>query len=800
MHTARPRLHAIGNAHIDPVWLWRWPEGLETIRSTFRSALDRLNEYPGFVFTSSSAAFYEMLATAEPEMIDEIRERVREGRWEIVGGWWVQPDVNIPCGESLVRQALEGQRAFQSLFGVRATVGYNPDTFGHPAGLPQILNGAGIDSYAFLRPGPHEKEIPASVFRWQSPDGSEVIAARIARAYCTWPNELADQVASCEAARPEFLSDYIVFYGVGNHGGGPTRRNIESLLAMGAVTDGPIVTMGRLDAFFAAVRPQLNLLPLVPDELQHHARGCYTAHAGVKRWNRRSEQLLLAAERVGVLAGLRLDHAYPHEEMRRAWRDVLFNQFHDILAGTSLPEAYDDARDSYGEACAIAARALHGSLQRLTSRIHTAGITTPVVVANTLPWPVRLPVEMERGPSAITETSGAQVPVQMIEPTTTAGQRRCVFVADLPALGWRTFAAGDAPSAAEAEGELTVSPTLLENRWYRLEMDPDTGAPVRLLERSSGRELLAGPIEVVALDDDTDTWSHGIDTWDTEIGRFQGSPAVVEEAGAVRACLRTETALGASSAALRFYLYRDSPVIEMRVDLNWQEPRRMAKLAAPLAVGSPRALYATPYAVTERGVTGEEEPGQQWLAVESADDGAGVALLNDGVYGFDVRGAEIRATLVRTPAYAHHDPAKLDPAKRYRYIDMGEHHFAFRLVPYTGGWQAAGLDRRAAELNFAPICVNETQHAGPLAADCGHVSCSAETVVITAIKPGEQGDGFILRAHETSGRPTDATFSIGSAAVRWTAALPGYAIRSWRITPGAAASVEAVDLLEDAIG
>ena len=188
-------MHMIGNAHIDAVWLWRWPDGCAQVRSTFRSALERMKEYPDFVFTAASAAYYQWVEETDPDMFREIQARVREGRWRIVGGWWVQPDCNIPSGESLARQGLMGQRYFGEKFGVTAHTGYNVDSFGHSAMIPKIIKRQGMDNYVYMRPGWHEKSYPAWTFRWQSPEGESVKAFRVPFEYCTWGQELDDTVA-----------------------------------------------------------------------------------------------------------------------------------------------------------------------------------------------------------------------------------------------------------------------------------------------------------------------------------------------------------------------------------------------------------------------------------------------------------------------------------------------------------------------------------------------------------------------------------------------------------------------------
>src|SRR5262245_46553296 len=213
-------LHMIGNAHLDPVWLWQWPEGLQEAKATFRSALDRLNESPDFVFTSSSAAIYEWVEENAPDLFAEIAARVAEGRWQIAGGWWIQPDCNLPGGESYVRQGLYGQRYFREKLGVTATIGYRVDGFGHHGMLPQILSKMGMDSYVFMRPQEHEKDLPGRLFWWEADDGSRVLAFRIPYAYTAGgtTEDLDRHIRrNAEVVTAEF-PESMCFFGVGNHG------------------------------------------------------------------------------------------------------------------------------------------------------------------------------------------------------------------------------------------------------------------------------------------------------------------------------------------------------------------------------------------------------------------------------------------------------------------------------------------------------------------------------------------------------------------------------------------------------
>src|SRR3954462_2765985 len=393
-------LHLVGNSHIDPVWLWQWPEGFQEIRATFRSALDRMTEYPDFIFTCDSAAYYAWIEDIEPAMFEEIRERVAEGRWELVGGWWVEPDCNIPSGESFVRQALISQRFFLDRFGKAATVGYNVDPFGHHAMLPQLLRRAGMDSYVFMRPGPHEARLPGPLFRWESPDGSSVLAYRLPHEYCSPTEDLGYHLDKTIAQLPDRWSEMMAFYGVGNHGGGPTRANLDSIRRLDGAGAMPRLEHSTPRRFFDAVEDSRgDDLPVVAEELQHHAVGCYAAHSGIKRWMRRAENELLAAEAWSAVADATAGRAYPKAELGRAWRQVLSNQFHDTLGGTAIEPAYRDARDQLGEASSIASRHLNLALQSISRRISIPAdpTTMPIAVFNPHAWRIRETVELEYG-------------------------------------------------------------------------------------------------------------------------------------------------------------------------------------------------------------------------------------------------------------------------------------------------------------------------------------------------------------------------------------------------------------------
>ncbi len=796
------KLHAIGHAHIDPVWLWRWPEGLETIRATWRSALERMKEYPDFRFSASSAWFYCLIAEADPQMFTEIRERVREGRWEIAGGWWVEPDANIPCGESLVRQALCGKTYFAEKFGVDVRVGFNPDTFGHPATLPQILAKSGYTTYVFMRPRPNEMDLPP-VFTWRGPDGSEVLAIRLYDYNSPWMAAL-DQ--SDETDWFEYYEntlhhahswdgDYALCYGVGDHGGGPTKRHIEFLQRMRA--EGKPVEFGTLSGLEQSIRDSHIEPTVVQGELQYHARGCYSAHSETKRQNRRVEHLLMAAERLSCAAYLVVGRE--PQDLTVAWQHLLTNQFHDVLAGTSLPSAYQDSRDIFGAAAGQAYKEMVLAGHTIAGLVDTRGQGEALIVFNSLPWPVRTPVEVEGLDPALADENGNPVPLQEVQSETVTRRKRSCFVADLPPLGYRVYRK---LARGEPDIELTVTPYCVESERWVLEFDPRKGGLVNLLDKEHGVAALSGPVGLCVLDDRGDTWGHGYDSLGSTIGRFDGAEVAVEERGPVRACLRVESAYGRSIATQRWYVYADLDVIECRLSVDWREPRKALKLVLPLALGEPTATYEVPYGHASRPCDGTEQPGGQWVDLSGAAtslDGSsmpyGLGLLNDGVYGFDAEGAAMRATLLRSPIFAHHHPTEPDASQRHRYQDTGSHEFVFRLVPHAGTWQEADLPRLAWELNCPPFCVNEYTHAGTLPAVWAGLYAEPSNILLSVLKRAEDGQGLVVRGYETAGIATGARVALPSAGVEWCVAFGPHEIRTWRVDVQCR-TVEEVDLLE----
>jgi alpha-mannosidase len=727
------RVIMIGNAHIDPVWLWQWPEGYQEVRATFQSAIDRMDEFPDFVFTCDSSLFFEWVAESDPELHERIKRRIEEGRFQVIGGWWIEPDCNVPGGESFVRQALYGQRHLRETFGIIATTGANLDSFGHNATIPQILAKSGCDSYVFLRPQAHEKELPAPVFRWESPDGSSVLAYRIPHEYCAPKDDIGEHVETAVASLPQDGDEYAVFYGVGNHGGGPTIANLEQIRTLNEGNGLPHLELGSLRRFFDDVAGQDH--PTYRGELQHHARGCYTSHSGIKRWNRRAENLLMRAEKWSVIAahlGLR---PYPHEELSRAWKLLLFNQFHDTLAGTSIEPAYEDARDQIGHASSIAASSFNAAAQSIARNIAVSPEDVemrPVVVFNPHPWRVRADVEIEytwmREQGAhVVDDEGRLVPMQRTRALTTmSGLRaRLVFPVDLPPLGYRT---------------------------YRIRVGAEEHPPVEIAMPKVRRRA-------VVVEDPSDTWGHGITSYDDEVGMFEQVSKETIETGPVRTIVRVESRFGDSWLREDWIYSAGKPYVDVRVTVDWRERLKLLKLRYSTGSAFEQATFEIPYGHLERPATGEEEPGQSWV------DAGGLAVVNDAKYGYDAVDGEIGISAVRSPVWAWHDPQTLDADGDYEYMDQGRQRFTVRLVPHGADWRDAGVVRLAAELNQPPFALIETFHDGPLPQVASYADDGGGAVVVTVVKEAEDGGAWVVRAFETSGRPAHARIEVFGEAI-----------------------------------
>ncbi|SEB53775.1 alpha-mannosidase [Paenibacillus sp. GP183] len=766
------KFHMIGNAHLDPVWLWQWQEGFQETKATFRSALDRMKEFPDFIFTSSSAAYYEWVEDNDPKMFEEIKVRVKEGRWQIVGGWWIQPDCNIPGGESFVRQGLYGQRYFKEKLGVTAKVGYNVDSFGHHGMLPQILQKSGMPYYVFMRPMPNEKGLPARTFHWESDDGSRVLAFRIPFEYCTWGKDLEKHIRRCMIEVKDPFNEMMVFYGVGNHGGGPTKENIESIQRMNAEGELPTLHFGGPNEYFADMAASGLQFPVVHDDLQHHASGCYAAHSGIKQWNRQAENKLIAAEKWSALAERITGQKYP-ANFGLAWKNVLFNQFHDILAGTSLEPAYEDARNMHGEAMSIAERGLNYAIQSFSWNIgieQEEGMK-PLVIFNPHSWPSKINIEHEVGgvkdTSILVDHTGKQIPFQTVQSQATSGGRfRLSFIAELPPMGYRVYKLLQTSNQAKlAAAPIKANDYSLENDRLRLEFDPKTGFISSLFDKKVNYEVFREPAaRPVVIEDTTDTWSHNVFHFNKVIGDFKATSVQSVEHGPVKSVIRVSSEYGGSKLVQDFTLYKELDYVDVKVTVDWREHFKMLKLVFPINLIFTKQTYEIPYGFKEREHNGEEEPGQSWVdyggILRESGTSYGVSLINDAKYSYSILNKELAMTVLRSPIYAHHDPLVPDPNGHYSFIDQGIQQFNYRLLPHEGCWEHAATVKLSLEFNQSPTTIIESYHEGALQQQDSFLSVDQDNIIVSVVKKAEDNDDLIIRAYEATKTATIATIRL----------------------------------------
>ena len=762
------KIHLIGNAHLDPVWLWQWQEGYAEVKATFRSALDRMKEFDDYKFTSACSIYYMWIEESDKAMFEEIVARVKEGRWEIAGGWIIQPDCNIPCGESFARHALISQRYFKDRFGITAKTGYCVDSFGHNGNLPKILQNSGMENYVFMRPGPHEKELAQSLFRWYSSDGSSVLTYRVPNRYCITDEHfhIFQEIADMNED-----TDMMAFYGVGNHGGGPTvalldhmHRDLDARFVYSTVND-----------YFDAVG---NIpVPELHDDLQYHAKGCYSACSDIKAGNRRCENAVLSAEKYSVLSKHLIGTPYPAEQLNHAWKNVLFNQFHDILGGCSIREAYTDAAYQQHEAMSICQRIENHALQQISWNIDTMDgqeivhgepgsrlaigwnsdtVGTPVVVFNPLPHPVTCMVAVRRRPVSIRSSDGTYIPIQLVRDSKTNGTDKfaTAFTANIPALGYSLyrmfFREEDIP---ELENPFTCTDNSIENDRIRVELDPGTGEIRSILQKETSRQILAEKTSTVLIDETTsDTWSHGITAFKDVVGVFRNGSVKLIENGPVRATLRSEMRMGSTEIIRDYSIFPNREDIQVCTRIDFHEKHRMLKFRIPISADKPKAYCQIPYGSIERPTDGTEQVGGSWMAL--TDGQMGIAVANDSKYSFDADGNTLGLTVLRSAIWGDHYGRRDEFCE---YMEQGIHRFTYTILPFRS---ITHCEMAAAELNNPPTTIIETFHHGSLPVSYSGIHVSEPNIIVTACKQHTDSEGLILRCCEVENKATTATISL----------------------------------------
>lgn len=782
----RLRVHLIGHSHIDLAWLWTWPDTVEVIKRDVRSVLSLMEDYPELTFTHSQPASYEVLQREEPGLFEEVQRRVAEGRWEPATVQWVEGDENLASSESAARQVLEGVAWSREELGVSPTTLLAPDTFGHAGQLPQVAVSGGARVYYHHRcnPGGEGGQWPA--YWWEAQDGTRLLAVSTE----TYNSFISAGTVARAAVRAyeHGLTASLVVHGIGDHGGGPTRDSLDTLARLHRLPVLPEVLCSTLGAYAGEVVDDAGaVLPVYVGESRTTFEGCYTTHGDTKRFNRHGENLLLSAETVAALAGV--DR---RGELTRAWRRVLFNQFHDILDGSAIPEVYRDQAGDFDRVKATAEEATKAALAVL-GRGATPGT---IAVTNPLGFDrqdvVVVPGLTLEGP-VVLEGDGGQVAVGQPTP-----EGLC-FVADVPAFGTVGYALAGRPVGELAaarnlsvelvsgshRGPLVSGPERgpgqfrVETPHFRAVVRADSGIVVGLLDKRVGRQLVgwgmswpggageaARPELGLNVLQVVEEAPHDMSAWVLsdvfqETALLGGATVEVAESGPVRVVLVVRHQVRSSSLAQRLVFYCDLPRIDVVTTLDWREPGNAEvgvpglKVAFNTALDVAQAWYETPFGAASRPADGREVPALRWADLGGGD--YGLAVLNESKHGHEALGSRLRLSLVRT-AY---DP---DPSS-----DVGQHQFAYSLVPHPGDWRQALVPQQAAGFNqplLARVVADgrEADEADGLVGSIGWqpVVSGASSVMVSCLKPARCEGGIVIRLYEGTGR--SSSVAVGNLA------------------------------------
>lgn len=739
-----------GHSHIDVAWLWPLRETMRKVGRTYATVAALMDEFPDYYFVCSQAPLFLYLKEHFPTVYSRIKARVKEGRFEPIGGTWVENDTNVVSGESLVRQCLYGKRFFREEFGVDVRVGWLPDVFGYAWSLPQIYKQAGLDYFMTSKVAWNEtNRIPHNTFWWEGIDGSRVFTqlvhnlqnmynahVRPAEMLRQW-SDYADKLQQPEALCP---------FGYGDGGGGPTREMLEYLPRLADIPGLPAARTGRVHDFFDRIAASAGRAPVWNGEMyfERH-RGTYTTQAANKRDNRRCELLFRDAEMFCVVAAL-LGHEYPADELRSNWHRILLNQFHDILPGSSIHQVYEDSAADYAQILEDGRRLRSQAMEYVEPFINTEGDGTPVVVYNTLSWPRDGIIEIDppAGAARVTvwDPTGAAAPACL------EGGKLLFLAERVPACGYAVFRVV-AGSPETLRSHFRYADRRAVSTRYEVEFG-EHGGITRLRDIARGRDVIKpgerGNVLQVFEDKPVRDEAWDIDlsyqdrTWEFVA---EGPPKLVEK-DPLRMVLAQTLTYGRSTIEQKTILYEHDDRIDFVTQVDWQERKTMLKVAFPVTVRSPRATYEIAFGAIERPTHRNtswdqaqyEVSGHRWADLTEGD--YGVAILNDCKYGWDIEGDVMRLTLLRSPESP-------DPE-----ADRGMHVFAYSLLPHRGDWRERVVFA-GHELN-APLLAQVTRpHSGRLPRLRSTISVDRPNVIVDTVKMAEDGKGLIVRVYEAHG-------------------------------------------------
>ncbi len=784
------QIHCVGHAHLDMAWLWPVADTWDAAERTFKSVLDLQKDFPELTYTHSSPALFEWLEHNRPALFTEIQQKVAEGSWSIDAGLWIEPEFNLISGEAIARHILYGQRYCQEKFGQISKIAWLPDSFGFCWQLPQLLTQGGIETFATLKLSWNDStEFPHQLFWWQSPDGSRILSLMLPPIGSDIdPVKMTAHAKKWENSTG--LSNTLWLPGLGDHGGGPTRDMLEKAQRWEKSPFFPNLKFTTPNTYISNLPPYPSLSTWNNELYLELHRGCYTTHADQKQHNRRCEDLLYQAEVFATVAYLIANQTYPKASLETAWKALLFNQFHDILPGTAIPEVFADANQRWEQVYTIGQNVLEESIDAIAATISLPKPphpqAKPIIVFNSLSWPrssvvtAQLPTGDNKNPLAwsVYDCDQQLILSQIADPTAPKikpEKPSCsiyFLASDIPAVGYQCFwLCPESPSTKYPQ------PTeyYLENKFIKASIDPVTGHLISLIEKSTQRETFSAPgNQLQTFRDQGQYW----DAWNIDpdyASHPLPSPALQSiqwiETGPIRQRLRIVYQFNRSTICQDYVLDIDSPFLTVENHIDWQEKQVLLKAYLPLTVSAEIATYENPFGAITRPTHPQtkaekaqwEVPALRWA--DLGDQDFGVSFLTDCKHGFDARPNHLRLTLLKSPIWPDPD------------ADRGEHSFTYAIYPHSGTWQSARTVHYARELNISPTVHFSDRRAAPKPSShsannsmCSFLQIDNANLILSAFKPAEEDpDEFILRCYEIHGESATVEVSnkLGLRSLEW---------------------------------
>jgi alpha-mannosidase len=818
-------IYLICNAHIDPVWLWRWDEGASETLSTFRSAADLLEEYPELIFCHNESLLYEWIEEYDPWLFARIKTLVAAGRWQIIGGWFLQPDMNIPRGESIVRQILKGQQYFKKRFGKTTETANNFDSFGHAQGLVQVLVKCGYTQYLICRPGKDRYEFSSPDFTWRGYDGSEITVHRSDENYNSVLGKVKTEIEDWQKAHSE---DTLFLWGVGNHGGGPSRKDLDGITEL--IRQGKAIKHASPHEYFDKL--DRSKLPIVDRGLNHIMEGCYTSHIRVKQLHRCLENDLIMVETMASQAVLNHIAAYEKEGLADAWRDLLFAEFHDSLPGSAIQKVEEDTISVLSHGLEITSRLKARYFFALVSgQEKSIPDTVSLIAYNPHPFMVKGALECSFVlPHQIWERefhipvvyqNGKRLPSQTTKEEGNFNMdwcKRVVFAAEVPPTSMSRFdvqlevipSRPLPPKAVPGEDIIVKTAGVSDTT---LIINAKTG----LVDSYTlgGKEYLKkGAFSLDVFEDGFNSWN-GFFTdrhpFTAPIGCFtlmsperatlfagvKGSfiePVRMIEDGEVRTVVEALMEYGDSRVCKRYIVDKASGTLEVMLIVFFAESEKRLKMGVPTRLSGAEYIGQTMFGRERLDVCPGEHVSQYWSCI--SDGSSALSIANDGVYGSDYADGTARISLLRSAGYGASSFILGEPFHEPMYqprMEQGERRYRF-LISVGGAERLLRIDREAAILNMTPYILPFCP-SGEGMKPLNLASIDRDNVALSCFKQCEEDESaYIVRIFESQGTACDFTLSVPVLNIQHIDTIKAFEIKTFRVDQNGIAPVSMLEL------